>query len=175
MAVLNKAAKLLTPREELASIFEVNSSYLLKIGVKGLLVDVDNTLIRPSSSSLSLKCLEWIEDLKAHGLKVCLISNDFDAKKVTVLSEYLKVPAMHSTMRPFPFALEKAIKEILQVKPKETAIIGDTILTDILPGNLLELHTILVDPISEEDDSITQKVAKFADNTLVKVITRKST
>ncbi len=44
----------------------------------------------------------------------------------------------------------------MNLKKEETVIIGDQLLTDILGGNRLGLHTILVVPVASSDGFFTQ-------------------
>ncbi|MFH1442374.1 MAG: HAD hydrolase-like protein, partial [Candidatus Omnitrophota bacterium] len=51
--------------------------------------------------------------------------------------------------KPLPFAFLRALKEI-DAKPEETAMIGDQLFMDILGGNLVNLYTIYVKPLTPE-------------------------
>ena len=83
------------------------------------------------------------------------------------------MPAVHTALRPLPWALENAMTEVMGLKPSEVAVVGDTLLTDVLPGNWLSAHTILVDPISEDEDQMTEWLSRKTGDTIAKVITRR--
>lgn len=174
MVFMNKMNELFTPKEKLDSIYDVNFNYLRKKGIKGFVIDVDNTLLSPAAPRPSLKCVQWLEILKGHGFKACLVSNDRDPKRVTQLASALNIPAMHSALKPLPWAMENAMRDIMTLEPQEVAVIGDTMLTDIFPGNLLTSHTILVEPIAEHEDPMLQWLTRKTGDALAKVITKKS-
>lgn len=52
-------------------------------------------------------------------------------------------------------AFKKAMRR-LEVTASETVMIGDQLLTDVLGGNRLGLHTILVVPVSEAEGFFTK-------------------
>ncbi|MFC1517112.1 YqeG family HAD IIIA-type phosphatase [Candidatus Margulisiibacteriota bacterium] len=172
MSIMQKAAQMITPKERFGSIYDVSLSYLLKKGIKGIILDVDNTLLSPEAKSPSLKCRQWLEALKDQGLKACLVSNERDPKRLTMLAEVFNVPAVHSALKPFPWAMENAIQELLGLSPQEVAVIGDTIISDVIPGNLLKAHTILVDPIAEQEDHVFHWLTRRTGDALARVITR---
>lgn len=171
MALRQNVSKLFTPKEKLESIYDINLGYLYKRGVRGIVFDIENTLLSPASDQPTLKCRQWLEQAKAQGFKLCMLSNDRDPKRVTQLAEALQVPAVHSALKPFPWAMENAMVEVLELKPQEVAVIGDTIITDVLPGNMLKSHTILVEPISEKDDPLLHWLTRRTGEALMKVIT----
>jgi len=173
MAIREKVEQLLTPDEQLSSIYELNLGYLQKKGIKGLVFDVENTLLAPWEKNPSIKCVDWLKSIQGYGFKVCLLSNDRNVERVTAFAKLFNVPAMHSALKPFTWSLSKAIAEMLVLKPAEVAVIGDTLLTDILPGNWLSAHTILVDPIAEHQDPMFDWLTRRTGKALAKVITRK--
>ncbi|MFH1542490.1 MAG: HAD hydrolase-like protein, partial [bacterium] len=59
------------------------------------------------------------------------------------------LPFMHFGLKPLPFAFRKSM-ETLQSKPEETAMIGDQLFMDTLGGNLVNLYTIYVKPLTPE-------------------------
>lgn len=173
MVFMNKISELFTPREKLDSIYDISFEYLQGKGIKGFVLDVDNTLLSPETINPSLKCVQWIERAQGHGFKVCLISNDFNPKRVSYLADVLKVPAIHSALKPLTWNVENAITEVLGLSPQEVAVIGDTLMTDILPGNWLKAHTILVGPIAEQEDAMIHWLTRHTGDAIAKVITKK--
>ena len=47
------------------------------------------------------------------------------------------------------------------VTPKETALVGDQLFTDVWGGNLLNMTTVLVKPISEVEDGFVKFKRQF--------------
>ena len=44
----------------------------------------------------------------------------------------------------------------MQLQPDEVVVIGDQLLTDVLGGNRVGLHTILVVPVAQTDGLVTR-------------------
>jgi HAD superfamily phosphatase (TIGR01668 family) len=122
--------------------------------VRGLLIDIDNTLVARDTHVLSLEVIAWVACLKARGLKVCLLSNNWH-RVVFSYAAQLDVPIVYKAMKPAPFAFWRALKKIAQ-KPATTIVVGDQLMTDVLGAHLLGMHAILIEPLSHVDLWYTQ-------------------
>ncbi|MFA5927743.1 MAG: YqeG family HAD IIIA-type phosphatase [Candidatus Margulisiibacteriota bacterium] len=141
---------IITPDEYLDSIYSIDFDSLSKKGIKGLFVDMDNTLVGRYEVEPSLKCRSWIEAAKRAGFKLCISSNSFYPNRVAHVAKSLQLPAFFMAFKPFPWALNIASQKIMKLPKKEIAVIGDQLFTDIISGNLAEMYTILVDPMEME-------------------------
>ncbi|MGH2425704.1 MAG: YqeG family HAD IIIA-type phosphatase, partial [bacterium] len=92
-------------------------------------------------------------------MQACIVSNNF-AGRVRTLAEHLHVPVVIGAVKPTPWAFRKAMK-VMGTTPRETALVGDQLFTDILGGNLLGLRTILVDPLSAREFPTTMLVRRI--------------
>ena len=140
---------LLVPDQQLNDIFEIDTAYLKLIGIKGLITDMDNTLVAWSDRTVYPRLAEWFAALKAEGFKLCIVSNNSEEKGGQLARE-VGIPAVWYAVKPRRKAFRRALEK-MDLKPEEAAVVGDQIFTDVLGGNRLGLYTILVNPISEKE------------------------
>ncbi len=141
---------ILRPQFIFDNITNVTLEFLNDQSIKGLLVDVDNTLTTAHASGILKEGVaQWLEQLKANGIKIIILSN---AKKERIkpFAEKIGLDFQALSLKPLPFKYFKAIKR-LKLKREQTAIIGDQLFTDILGGNLAGIKTILVTDITPEN------------------------
>ena len=123
---------ILYPNIYLNNVKEITIELLKKNNIKGILLDVDNTLI-----DFNLKMLkgskEWCESLKENNIKLCILSNTNKIEKVKKVAKELDIPYINFAKKPFKKGFKRAI-ELLKIEPKYIAVAGDQIMTDILRG-----------------------------------------
>ena len=128
------------------SIFEIGGAELAAGGIALLLADLDNTLV-PYGVPLPTGALRrWKEELDAHGVKLFVLSNNRHAERPRVFCEALGIPYIGHAGKPKAASFFAAM-ERMGVSPRQTAIVGDQIFTDILGGRRAGIATILVKPI----------------------------
>ncbi|WP_072887967.1 YqeG family HAD IIIA-type phosphatase [Ornithinibacillus halophilus] len=142
------------PNEHVKSIFEIKPSLLKEKGIKGIITDLDNTLVAWDVRSATPEVIEWFQSMKDHDIKVTIISNNKE-ERVKFFSEPLGSPYVFSARKPLRRAFKKAAVE-MGLEREEIVVIGDQLLTDVLGGNSAGLYTILVVPIVETDEKITR-------------------
>ncbi len=149
----------LRPKEHLESIYQVDFKALKEKGIKGLILDIDDTLLPRQMIEISHVLLTFIERLKDLGFSIFLLSNNFSKDRVEHVGKILGAPYSTFSMKPFPFAFNSACKK-MELMPKEVAVIGDQLFMDILGGNIIGAYTILVDPMSTETLILRQWMRK---------------
>lgn len=111
------------------NIKEITVEFLKKNNIKGLLLDVDNTLI-----DFDLKILEgskeWCENLKKAGIKLCILSNTNKLEKVKKVANNLNLQYINFAKKPSKKGFKKAMN-LLQLDAKNIATVGDQIMTDV--------------------------------------------
>jgi HAD superfamily phosphatase (TIGR01668 family) len=130
------------------NIESINISELKEQGVKGFIIDIDNTLI-DNTLILGDSVKAWVKKAKEMGIKVFLVSNG-RKKKVEKIAGELEVGSIHRASKPMKRAFLNAAK-LMNLKPEEIAVIGDQLFTDVYGGNKTNMITILVNPISETE------------------------
>lgn len=142
------------PNEHVKSIFDIKPEDLKKRGIKGIITDLDNTLVAWDVKDATPEVVEWFEKMKQHDIKVTILSNN-KFERVKAFSDPLGTPYVYSAKKPLRRAFNKVAKE-MGLDKEEIVVIGDQLLTDVLGGNSAGFYTILVVPIVESDAKITQ-------------------
>lgn len=146
--------KRLYPKLYLKSIFEIDTKYLREQGIRGIIFDIDNTLVPYDVVHPTEEIITFFERLKEEGFQICLASNNTE-DRVVRFNEKLKVFAIHKSGKPRRRGLYKAM-ELMQLTRDQVAMVGDQIFTDVYAGNRAGAMSILVVPVSDKDEWITK-------------------
>lgn len=144
---------LFLPNDYVKSVFDIKPKKLKELGIKGIITDLDNTLVAWDVETATPEVIEWFQQMDENNIKVTIISNN-NEERVRIFSEPLGRKYVPSARKPFRRSFLKGAKKMNLAK-EEVAVVGDQLLTDILGGNLAGLHTILVAPIVQTDAKIT--------------------
>lgn len=128
--------------------------FLISIGARGVLLDVDNTLEPYENPEPTDRVLEWLQSLRKAGIKTAIVSNN-GRERIERFNNDLKMPAYYKAGKPFKANLIRAMKDI-GCEPRETVFIGDQILTDVLAAHNAGIRAILVPPIKDKKDPFTR-------------------
>ncbi|MFC7060707.1 YqeG family HAD IIIA-type phosphatase [Halobacillus seohaensis] len=142
------------PNEHVGSVHDINPLVLKDKGIKGIITDLDNTLVAWDAPDATEEIIEWFQLMDENGIQVIIASNN-NENRVKLFSEPLDTTFIHSARKPLSNAFKKAQKA-MNVRKEELVVVGDQIMTDVLGGNLAGLHTILVVPIVETDGFVTK-------------------
>jgi len=119
------------------------------MGIKGIIIDIDNTLTEWHSPILPEGAAAWLEQAVRVGIRLCFVSNN-SAKRARDVADKAGIPFVAKAQKPRRRSFKKAM-EIMGTIPGQTAVIGDQLFTDILGGNRMGMLTILVTPISSRE------------------------
>ena len=150
---------LLYPKKYINRITDIDISFLNENEIKGLILDVDNTLIDIDRNVLE-GLEEWAEQMIDAGIILYIVSNSNKKEKVKDIANKLKIPFIYFATKPLKRGLKKAAKD-MNLNYNNIAVIGDQIFTDVLGANRLKMYSILVEPISDKDIFITRINRKF--------------
>jgi len=123
-------------------IYEICQAELQKKGIHSLLLDVDGTLLNRKSNIIPKAVKIWISESKKI-FSLYLVSNNPSKKRISKIANELNLRYKYNASKPTKKVTLSAIKEIGS-EPKNIAIIGDRIFTDIVVGNRCDIKTILV-------------------------------
>ena len=123
-------------------IYAISQSELQKKGIHSLLLDVDGTLVNRKSNMIPKAVKNWIRESKKL-FSLYLISNNPSKKRIAKIAKELNLKYKYNASKPRKKITLSAINEI-GGEPKNIAIIGDRIFTDIIVGNRCNIKTILV-------------------------------
>ena len=146
------------------SVRDVTLEILQKNDIKGIILDVDNTLV-DYYKKFEEGTIEWVENLKNAGIKFCIVSNSNKKEKVKYVANELNVPYFYFSKKPLKMGFRKAQKQ-LDLPPQNIAAIGDQIMTDVIGSNRCVMFSILVKPIAEKDIFIT-KIKRPLENKII--------
>jgi HAD superfamily phosphatase (TIGR01668 family) len=148
--------KLLCPDQVADSIGEINIASLADNGFKGVIIDLDNTIIPWAGSVMQPEITERLMNFKQQGFKMCLVSNNRPGR-VQEIAASLEIPFVSHAAKPLKRGFRQAL-ELLELQESQTVVIGDQLFTDILGGNRLGMYTIWVMPLSAEEFVMTKAV-----------------
>jgi len=132
------------PDWEVEHVCQLEPTVLAACGIRGLLLDVDCTLMPHGQWDVAPDVRSWLEALQATGMALCLVTNA-RRRRSEHISELLSLPCVSRAAKPLPWRTRRALEE-LGVPPEQVALVGDQIFTDVLVGKLLGIRTILVKP-----------------------------
>ena len=145
----------LFPAGEAESAYGIDFYGLRRKGFRGVLFDIDNTLV-PHGAPATPEAVRYFDRLKSAGFEVCLISNNGEERVKSfadrVGSRYV-FKAGKPSRRGYILGMEK-----MGTAPEETLFVGDQIFTDVWGANRAGLCTCLVSPIHPKEE--IQIVAK---------------
>lgn len=151
---------LLTPNMQVRKITDITIEMLKDNNIKGMILDVDNTLIDLDRVPLE-GIKEWIDNMKNEGIKFCIASNSLKKDKIEKVAKMLDIPYVHFSAKPTKIGLKKA-KQILGIEDsKNIAEVGDQLFTDVLGTNRMKMFSILTEPLCEEKVKINNLKRKL--------------
>jgi HAD superfamily phosphatase (TIGR01668 family) len=151
--------KQLVPHLNVDTIFDIDLKALKEQGVKGIITDLDNTLVGAKRPDPTPQIVDWIQLVKSHGFQVVIVSNN-NRLRVSQFAAPLSVPYIYQARKPTNYAFRRAL-ELMGLKADETVVVGDQMLTDVFGGNRMGLYTILVTPIALEEESFYTRFNRF--------------
>ena len=137
------------PGEYLDSTYDINFEELYVQGYRGLIFDIDNTLV-PHGVRADERAKALFERLKKIGFKCCLLSNNKEVR-VRMFNDDVKVNYIYDAHKPSVKNYQKAM-QILNTDKSNTIFVGDQIFTDIYGANRTGIRTILVKPIHPKEE-----------------------
>ena len=141
--------RLFAPKKYVKNFTYVNVDALKQAGIKLIICDIDNTLVAHDEKHPNEDVHTFVNNVKASGLQMCLISNNH-LDRVETFAKDLDLPTYAEARKP----LKKTYKKILKdygIKAHEIASIGDQLLTDVFGGNRMGVYTILTIPLYQKD------------------------
>lgn len=133
---------------------DITPEFLLKEGIKGVILDIDNTLEPYEHDKPGEHVLAWLKSLKDVGIKAAFVSNN-KKSRVETFNKEIGLPAFSKARKPFKKRLLHAMM-LMNTNEKNTISIGDQILTDVWAAHNANIKAILVPPINDRRDPFTK-------------------
>lgn len=153
------------PDYNIKSIFDINLEELKQIGIKGMLFDLDSTLMASKSGVYSKEVLDWLDIVRKYFF-VGVISNNKNKVYIEKVSKISNFPVLFDAGKP---RIKKALKFIKQngLEVENCVLVGDRPLTDILCGKFLGCKTIMVDSITANTEAKIVRFVRFLEKLTV--------
>ena len=146
--------KYFMPNEYVQSIFQIDIVKLAESGVKGIITDLDNTLVGWDVEEPTEEVKTWFQKAKKHGITVTIVSNN-NERRVAEFAKPLNVDCIFKARKPMGKSFNRATKQ-MALQPDEIVVIGDQMLTDVFGGKRRGLFTIMVVPVKQTDGFVTK-------------------
>ncbi|MFC4305516.1 YqeG family HAD IIIA-type phosphatase [Cohnella boryungensis] len=148
--------KRLLPDQIVNTVFDIDLNELHSQGVRGIITDLDNTLVSAHTPLATPQLLGWLDLVKERGFQVVILSNN-NKTRVSKFAEPLGIPYIPAAKKPAGGAFQRALR-LMDIAPKQAVVVGDQMLTDIFGGRRAGLHTILVTPIAPSEEGWTTRM-----------------
>ena len=148
---------LLRPTLLADAVWSIDLDALVRRGIQGLILDLDNTLVDWNQSWVRPQVRAWIEAAQERGLRVCLLSNALRGARVARVARELGVAAVVRAGKPLARAFRRGLA-VLGTEPASTCAVGDQVFTDMVGANRLGLTTVLVRPFTPREPFHTRLV-----------------
>ena len=147
-----------------------SAKFLASIGVKAILLDVDNTLEPYENPLPTEKVLKWFESLREAGIGAAIVSNN-NKERIELFNKELGLPAYSKAKKPFKKYLKKAMAD-LGINSSEAIFMGDQVFTDVWAARNAGIRAILVPPIKDKTDAFT-KFKRFLERPVIRKYRKK--
>ncbi len=127
------------------SLTAISPEKLLADGIQLLMLDFDNTILPYTADVATAPMCAWLKAAQASKLQLCVVSNSKNAR-VVVFCEKNGLDCITRAKKPFP----RGIRECLSrygIVPREAALVGDQIYTDVLGANFAGVRALLIPAI----------------------------
>ncbi|CAJ1314195.1 YqeG family HAD IIIA-type phosphatase [Paenibacillus sp. PK4536] len=156
--------EMLVPKLRVNTVFDIDLEAMYAKGYRGIITDLDNTLVGAKAPNATPELIEWFAKVKKYGFELIIVSNN-NMSRVSLFATPLDIKFVHAARKPSNAPFRKAMT-LMKWSEEQTIVIGDQLLTDVYGGNRLGLFTILVLPIAAADEGwrtkVNRQVERFA-------------
>ena len=133
---------------------EASADFLTSMGVKGIVLDVDNTLEPYENPLPGDHVKEWLAELREQGISAAIVSNN-GGERINLFNSELGLPVYYKAKKPFKKNVLNAMKDMGTDK-SNTILMGDQVFTDVWAAHNTGIRAILVPPIKDKTDVFTK-------------------
>ncbi len=131
------------------STYNIDFEALYKSGKRGVLFDIDNTLVEHGADA-DEKAEALFKELHKMGFKTCLISNN-NEERVLRFNKNIGTEYIYKAGKPGKKGYLDAISR-MGVSIEQTVFVGDQLFTDVYGAKRLGIDNILVEKISPKEE-----------------------
>ncbi|MEK4426342.1 YqeG family HAD IIIA-type phosphatase [Solibacillus sp. FSL K6-1523] len=160
----------LLPDEYVNSVLDITPEKLQQQGIRGIITDLDNTLVEWDRADATDELVQWFESMREAGIRIIIASNN-NEERVKNFAEPHGIPFIHRAKKPLGGAYYAALVQ-LRLRRHEVVMLGDQLLTDVMGAKRQKLYTILVRPVAQSDGLVT-KFNRFVERRVFNDLKRK--
>ena len=127
---------------------DISPGFLREHGIKGLILDIDNTLAVHDDPVPAEGIEEWADSMKSAGIKLIILSNNHSGR-VRSFADRLGVDFVCDGGKPLKRGYTECMKK-MGLSAAETAAVGDQLFTDVWGANHAGITMLFVEPIAPE-------------------------
>ena len=139
---------LFRPARQFHRVTDIEPQLLLDMGIRGLVLDADNTLATHHAQTPLEGVPEWLDALRRAGIRLRMVSNARESR-CRPFAHTLGLAYTSLGPKPLPFGFWRAARA-MGLKRREIAAVGDQLFTDMLGAHLAGVTPLLVEPIEPE-------------------------
>lgn len=144
------------PKLRVNTVFDIDLEELYAQGYRGIITDLDNTLVGAKAPLATPELVEWFEKVKKCGFKLVIVSNN-NLDRVSKFATPLNIEYVHAARKPLGTPFRRALA-MMGLQPNEAIVVGDQLMTDVYGGNRLGLFTVLVLPIATGEEGLGTRI-----------------
>jgi HAD superfamily phosphatase (TIGR01668 family) len=142
------------PEYRFNTFSEMTVDFLLGLNIRGVILDIDNTLEPYENPDPTEKVREWLFGLKEAGISVAFVSNN-GKERVERFNKDFGFPAYYKAKKPFKKNLLRAMADMGTTR-ENTILMGDQVFTDVLAAHNAKIPAVLLPPIRDKRDIFTR-------------------
>ena len=137
------------PDEYMASTYVISFEKLYKEGCRGVIFDIDNTLV-PHGAPADERAKKLFARLEEIGFQSCLLSNNQEPR-VKMFNQDIQTNYIYNAHKPSTKNYVKAMEKMGTDK-ENTLFVGDQLFTDVWGAKRAGIRNILVKPIHPKEE-----------------------
>jgi HAD superfamily phosphatase (TIGR01668 family) len=165
---MRRLLEMCRPDESVSRVTQIDAERLISQGFEAILADLDNTLLPWKSSEVPPDVEEWVERAKASGMKLCIVSNTHNLRRLKRIADELGIESVDRALKPRRAGFARAAERLGCAKER-AVVVGDQVLTDVLGGKLAGMHTILVERM-DPTEFVGTKISRMIERVVLRML-----
>lgn len=131
-------------------VTDIDLDLLAADGIKGIIFDLDSTIMAPRSGKITAETATWLELARAR-FQLAVVSNNKNDPYIKQVQEHLNMIVLGRAAKPSA-KLFLQVLEMFKLRADQVVVVGDRPLTDVWGGQRAGMKTILVWPLKSMNE-----------------------